>query len=137
MTKTHQPILVVDDEPDVRELVKDILESYGYHVTTAENGLQARESVRCSQFVLMIIDLIMPEEEGIETIVALHRENPGLKILAISGSNGPYLRIARHLGAMDTLNKPFCCSELIEKVEHLLAGCVLPDARGSLTAPRP
>ncbi len=131
MVKTHPgitdlPILVVDDEPDVRELLKDILESFGYSVITAENGRQARERACSSGLALMIIDLIMPEEEGIETIMTLHRDKPELKILAISGSSGPYLRVARYLGANESLTKPFNCNELVEKVEHLLAECPAP-----------
>ena len=121
-TLEPQPtILVVDDEPDVRELVKDILESGGYRVATAENGRQARDYAQSQKFKLLIIDLIMPEEEGIETIVTMRQERPALRILAISGSSGPYLQVARFLGANESLIKPFSCSELLEKVELLLA----------------
>ena len=125
--KMNLPILVVDDEGGVRELIKDILESSGYCVSTAENGRQARQRAQSCNFGLIIIDLLMPEEEGIETIVALRRDKPELKILAISGSGGPYLRMARYLGANEGLIKPFSCSELVDKVEYLLAAC--PDPR--------
>ncbi len=114
-------ILVVDDEPDVRELVKDILEGGGYEVLTASNG---REAVRClSQCMvdLLITDLVMPDQEGIETISLLRRERPGLKILAMSGSMGSYLSVAKKLGAHDALQKPFGLEVLLNKVERLLA----------------
>ncbi len=119
-TQRAPSILVVDDEPDVRELVKDILESGGYRVLTAANGREALACLGRSDVDLLITDLVMPEQEGIDTIRILRQQKPGLKILAISGSFGPYLEVARMLGAQGALRKPFCVDSLIEKVESLL-----------------
>lgn len=117
---THR-ILVVDDEADVRELVKDVLESNGYFVVTAENGRDAMRRLQTHPVDLVVIDLIMPEREGIETIQALRRDHPKLPILAISGSVGPYLEAARLLGANASLNKPFSVDRLADTVAGLVA----------------
>jgi CheY-like chemotaxis protein len=114
-------VLVVDDEPAVRELVKEILESGGYEVLTACNGREAMKSLRRNVVDPVITDLVMPEQEGIETIRAIRKGQPGLKILAMSGSAAPHLSTARKLGAQDSIQKPFTVESLLEKVGHLLA----------------
>jgi DNA-binding response OmpR family regulator len=114
-------IMVVDDEPDIRELIRDVLESRGFDVITAIGGREAIASLGLCHVDLLIIDLVMPEQEGIETIGMACRLFPKLKILAISGSEALYLRMARMLGAQETLEKPFSVDVLITKVEDLLA----------------
>lgn len=113
-------ILVVDDEPAVRDLVKEILESGGYAVLTASNGREAMKCLRRNIVDLVITDLVMPEQEGIETIRAIRRGQPGLKILAMSGSAAPHLGTACKLGAQDSIQKPFTMESLLAKVESLL-----------------
>jgi CheY-like chemotaxis protein len=124
--RTEEPrkpfsVLVVDDEPAVRDLVKEILESGGYEVLTACNGREAMKCLRRNLVDLVITDLLMPEQEGIETIRAIRRGQPGLKILAMSGSAAPHLNTARKLGAQDSIRKPFSLESLLAKVEQLLA----------------
>jgi CheY-like chemotaxis protein len=114
-------ILVVDDEPAVRDLVKEVLESGGYEVLTAGNGREAMKCLRRNIVDLVITDLVMPEQEGIETIRAIRRGQPGMKILAMSGSAAPHLSTARKLGAQDSIQKPFSLESLLAKVEQLLA----------------
>jgi CheY-like chemotaxis protein len=114
-------ILVVDDEPAVRELVREILEGGGYEVLTACNGREAMKVLRRNLVDLVITDLVMPEQEGIETIRAIHRGQPGLKILAMSGSAAPHLSTALKLGAHDSIQKPFSIEALLATVERLLS----------------
>ncbi len=113
-------VLVVDDEPDVRELLKDILETAGYEVLTARNGREAIERLTAAAVDLIITDLVMPEQEGIETIVRIRKDYPDVHILAISGAMGPYLKVAKALGARDALPKPFSPEALLERVTQIL-----------------
>jgi CheY-like chemotaxis protein len=115
-------ILVVDDHEDVRLLLREILEERGYEVLEAGDGSEAILSCASVNFDVLIIDLVMPGREGIETIRELRKFQPNLKILAISGAvEGSYLRLARMLGADDTLRKPFDAETLLRKLDALLA----------------
>ena len=115
-------ILVVDDEEAVRHLLRQVLESAGYRVQEAINGIEAIETYKREPADLVIMDIIMPEKEGIETIIELRQEYSGIKIIAISGSGeeSPYLMMAKHLGADYILDKPFSPDELIDTVQMLL-----------------
>jgi|WetSurMetagenome_2_1015567.scaffolds.fasta_scaffold89800_3 DNA-binding response OmpR family regulator len=118
-------ILVIDDDEDVRSCIRNILEHSGYSVLEAENGKVGIDICRHNPVDLVIVDLFMPEKEGIETIIELRKEYADLKILAISGGipgYGPdhFLHIAQKLGADGTLDKPFNMQQLLSKVENLL-----------------
>lgn len=113
-------VLVVDDEPGVRELLREALAAAGYEVSLCENGVKAMARLAAEPVDLLITDLVMPAQEGIETIAQARREYPQLKILAISGfSGGEYLRMAKVLGANDTLAKPLDLQVLVERVRIL------------------
>lgn len=115
-------ILVVDDEKSVREMLKNALESAEYEVLEAVNGLEAIEIYKKTPTDLVIIDIIMPEKEGIETIIELRRNYPDIKLIAISGfgEESPYLMMAKHLGADFILDKPFSLEEILDKVQVLV-----------------
>jgi CheY-like chemotaxis protein len=116
-------ILVVDDEPAVRKLLRNVLTGASYHVLEAENGKEAIHQVATSQMDLAIVDLSMPVQEGIETIQAMRRVRPHLKIIAMSGVfAGPLLRAAEHLGAHASLAKPIQPDELLAAVARVMAG---------------
>lgn len=119
-------ILVADDEPGIRRLVSRTLERAGYEVTCVADGSEALARIDGQPFDLLITDLVMPETEGIETIMRLHRTHPGLPIIAMSGGNprgpGDFLSMAQLLGARVTLRKPFDCDALLGAVERILAG---------------
>lgn len=110
-------ILVVDDDDQVRELLCMWLEQEGYEVLDADNGRKAVNIQKISPSDLLICDLIMPEQEGIETISQFREEFPEVGIIAISGGGkiGPesYLSIAGHLGAWKVFSKPIDMAELI------------------------
>ena len=123
-------ILVIDDDQDVRTCIRNILEHSGYSVLEAENGSVGINIFRHNPVDLVIIDLFMPEKEGIETIIELRKEFADLKILAISGGipgYGPdhFLHIAQKLGADGTLDKPFNMQQLLSKVDILLASAAM------------
>ena len=119
-------ILVVDDEELARFTIRDILETAGHEVAEAENGKEAIESQTAGPFDLIITDIIMPEKEGVETIIELKRDYPDLKIIAISGGgrtkNLDFLQLADEFGADKILAKPFSEDELLERVNDCLSG---------------
>ena len=116
-------ILVVDDEPSVRHLLRKILTGLGYQVVEARNGKDALRLVNTSMIDLMITDLVMPEQEGIETIRILRKRQPRLKIIAMSGKFAAnMLPAARILGADATLAKPIQSLELRDTVARLMRG---------------
>lgn len=114
-------VLVVDDEAGVRELIRHLLEPAGYEVLQASHGGMALEVLSGRQVDLMITDLVMPEQEGLETIQAVRKQYPATKIVAISGAfGGDFLHAAKKLGANAALNKPIRPDELLETVERLM-----------------
>ena len=119
-------ILVVDDDPQVLEVVGEMLRLEGYDVATAVDGREAVAKFRTTRFDLVITDLIMPEKEGLETIAEMKTLRGNVPVIAMSGGGriGPtdYLETARYIGAAATLAKPFARSELIALVGQLLSG---------------
>ncbi|NTV02606.1 MAG: response regulator [Chlorobiaceae bacterium] len=123
--KRYEPILVIEDEEDIRQMICDILEDEGYETLQASNGIEGMEALKRSPEIgIVITDLIMPEKEGIETIAEIRKDFPGLRILAISGGGicmpENYLNLARALGANATLSKPFGRKELLNALENLV-----------------
>ena len=114
-------ILVIDDEAALRRLVARVLKSAGHTVREAENGRVGLELFRELRPALVITDIVMPDQEGIEAILELRRDAPSIPILAISGGGeGAYLRMATGLGATEALAKPFGADELLAAVAKLL-----------------
>lgn len=114
-------ILVVDDDVGVRDVLRGMLESAGYRVLLAENGKEAMKALKAEEADLILTDLVMPEQEGIETIKALRQEYPGIRVIAMSGAfGGDYLRIAAYLGAHGTLAKPIQMEALLKLVGEVL-----------------
>src|SRR2546426_9091101 len=113
-----QSILVVDDYDLIRTSLRRILQDAGYEVFEASDGRQAINQMRENAADLVITDLVMPEQEGLETIRSLRSERPDLKIIAMSG--GQYLAAAEKLGADLTLPKPLRAEKVLEAVRKLL-----------------
>ncbi len=117
-------ILIVDDDEAVRSVIRRALLAAGYRTIEAGDGRQAYRELRRQPVDLVITDIIMPDVEGIELILHLRRDYPGLPILAISGggriSPADYLKSARCCGATNILAKPFELDELRAVVASLL-----------------
>ena len=118
-------ILVVDDDEAVRSLLKRKLGKAGHEVSTAESGVAASQLLRESVFDLTITDIIMPDKDGLETIIELRGKNwPGMKIIAMSGGGiglaRDYLSVARQLGADATIAKPFDFDDLLNTISSLV-----------------
>lgn len=118
-------ILVVDDEDQIRRLLRIALETEGHEVLEARQGDDALELVRMTPPELVITDIIMPGRDGMEVLMALRREVPGLKVIAMSGG-GQYkltepLLMAEPLGAFAAVRKPFELGAMLETVKRALA----------------
>jgi two-component system, chemotaxis family, chemotaxis protein CheY len=112
----------MDDDADVRLVLADNLRSAGHTVSLAADGQEGMRKFRADPADLVITDIFMPAKEGLETILELRRLVPNLPIIAISGRpvGSTMLCIARHLGAVATLQKPFSRDELLSAVEQAL-----------------
>lgn len=115
-------ILIIDDQPGIRNLFRLWLEREGFEVFEAENGMEGVRIQKQHLMDLIICDLIMPVQEGIETIAQLKNEFPDLGIIAISGGGkmGPdsYLSAAQHLGAWQVFAKPVDMKLLIDAIKE-------------------
>jgi DNA-binding response OmpR family regulator len=116
-------ILVIDDDELVRRMVTRVLRAAGHDVATAENGLRGMALIRKERPQIVITDIIMPEQEGLETILEIRRDNSEIKVIAMSGSasigSTDILTMARLLGADEVLHKPFRAEELLSRVHGL------------------
>ncbi|MBC8440073.1 MAG: response regulator [Deltaproteobacteria bacterium] len=118
-------ILIIDDEVQILNMLRQMLEGEGYEVIDAPDGKEGLRLYRENPTNLIITDLIMPEKEGIETIVELRRDFPDVKIIAISGGGREspdnfLLNISGKLGAQRTFAKPVEREELLKAVRELL-----------------
>ncbi|MGH6933713.1 MAG: response regulator [Dongiaceae bacterium] len=117
-------LMVIDDEPLVRATLKAILMDAGYDVTVAANGRDGLRQLGARRVDLVVTDILMPEMEGIETIRAIRRRHPDVKIVAISGGVGvegsQLLDSAGKLGAHQILAKSSVPDQIVGTVEALL-----------------
>jgi CheY-like chemotaxis protein len=117
-------ILIVEDNQELREILKESLNRKRFTIQEAENGKDAIIHFKPGVTDLVITDLIMPEEDGLKVIMKLREIKPSIKVIAISGGGkaGPasYLNLAKALGADAIYSKPFSVNEMIEKIEELL-----------------
>jgi YesN/AraC family two-component response regulator len=127
-------VLIIDDEVDVRDAIKRVLDRAGYVVRTSSDAAVALEELRRSVADVVITDIIMPKINGVDAIRAMLEEFPGVRIIAISGGGNfgvsaykpnaitttAYLAAAERAGAHRVLTKPFDSKDLIRAVEEVL-----------------
>jgi CheY-like chemotaxis protein len=127
-------ILVVDDEPEIRDLCAVTLREAGHHVVLADNGQSALDIHRIAPQDLVLLDMFMPIKDGLETLKALRQSSPTPKVIAVSagwrvtgrrtateGAPRDVLDEARALGADAVLHKPFDPDELVRTVQSLIS----------------
>ena len=118
-------ILLVEDEEQLRSMLKIVLEGAGHTVQEAGDGKEALESYVRHPADLMVTDIVMPNKEGIETILEFRRNHPSLRIIAMSGggrnSAQDYLKLAKSFGADYVLTKPFSNQAILDVVKTVLA----------------
>jgi len=117
-------ILLIDDDEQVLDMLYESLTREGYDVLRASNGEQGLRLYRQKPVDLIITDIIMPEKEGIETIIELRRDFPDVKIIAMSGGGRigtkDYLHLAKIFGVQRTFTKPVAREQLLDAIKALL-----------------
>jgi CheY-like chemotaxis protein len=128
-------ILIIDDDRDVRDAIKRVLERAGYHVRSSPDALEAFQELSRQPADVVITDIIMPKKNGVEAIRDIVAEFPQIRIIAISGGGNfgvdtykpnaitttAYLAAAERAGAHLVLTKPFESAELLQAVEKVLS----------------
>lgn len=117
-------VLLIDDDDPLREVLAQALNRAGYTVVQATDGKEGVAVALMTAPDVVVTDLVMPVQEGVETIQALRRHQPNLPIIAISGGlqhSSTYLGIAGRMGAEQVLAKPFSSKELVTAIEAALA----------------
>ncbi len=119
-------ILVIDDDDMYRAMLRKLFADAGYEVEVAENGVVAMQKQAERPADLVVTDIIMPEKEGIQTIIEMSKLHPQTRIIAMSGGGrinaDQYLQMARALGASRSFVKPFKTADILACVRELLNG---------------
>nr|MBF0221913.1 response regulator [Desulfobulbaceae bacterium] len=117
-------ILVIDDDPWIVKIFRQILETEGHTVDTAGDGQEGIEIFRNHQADLIITDMVMPVKDGLRTIIELEKEFQNVKVIAISGGGiiepDRYLSLAESIGTKKTLTKPIKKEDLLRAVNDVL-----------------
>lgn len=118
-------ILIIDDDASIRDSLRRTLHKEGYTILEASEGKGGLKQLERSLADLILLDMFMPDKDGLETIGELRRTHPGIRIIAMSGGGFKgtvdVLHVATKLGARRTLAKPFTREQLLEAVETELA----------------
>ncbi len=114
-------ILVIDDEPQIRDFLKIILEGEGCVVTLVQNGMEAMKLFSTARFDIVITDMAMPGKNGVDTIIEIRQLKPPVGIIAMSGvdTKEKLLRLATAFEADATIKKPFTKKELISAIINI------------------
>ncbi|HPB12706.1 MAG: response regulator [Bacteroidales bacterium] len=117
-------ILIIEDDRDLREMLRSALLRKDYTVLEADNGKEALINFKPGVTDLVVTDLLMPEEDGLKVIMQMREMKPEIKVIAISGGGkagpGSYLRMAKALGADSVFPKPFSVNDLVTRIDDLL-----------------
>jgi len=113
-------ILITDDEDIVRYALRATLERAGHTVFEARDGVEALSILASHAVDVAVIDMIMPNKEGVETTIEIRRKYPSIRVVAISGGgrshNFDFLKYAQQFGAHSSLQKPFTNEELLDSI---------------------
>lgn len=118
-------ILLIEDDTQFRKMLKQMLERQGYEVVEAKDSKEGIKLYHQAPADLIITDIIMPEKEGVETIIELKHDYPDVKIIAISGGSRGIdaescLFYVKEIGVPHTFTKPFDHKELLAVIQELL-----------------
>ncbi|MDH4096717.1 MAG: response regulator [Nitrospira sp.] len=124
-------VLVVDDEDPIRRLIRVVLEQVGYVVEEASGGKEGLERYRASPTDVVIMDILMPDQDGLESLRTLRREFPASRVIAMTGGSDMigilnFLDVAKMLGACRTIQKPFDVNALLDIVATEVAASPIP-----------
>jgi len=115
-------VLVIDDEDDIRDCIVEYLVKKGYFVCASKDGSDGMLQFSAAQYDLVITDIMMPEKDGLSTMIAMQKINPSIKIIAISGAEmkNELLHAAGVVGAVAILIKPFSMDELTRSIQKII-----------------
>lgn len=118
-TEQTKRVLVVDDEENILDLLSEVLQDEGYQVDGATDGLDALEKVRNNTFDVMLVDLKLPEMDGMELLRIVRMAEPQLPVIVMSG-NGNLQSVIQSIrqGAYDYISKPFNLEEAVAAVKR-------------------
>src|SRR5258708_35983489 len=130
-------VLIIDDDPSIRRLLRGIVEPKGHMVVEADSGRSGIEAFKTLPIDLVLTDIVMPDMDGNQTIIELRRLNPRTRIIAISGGgrarNLTPLQLAKQFGADRILEKPFRRADVQRTIDEVLAEGTIPTpAKGTL-----
>jgi DNA-binding NtrC family response regulator len=112
-------VLIVDDDPAVAELVRNILEAEGYKCAVAHNAADALTLIDERDFALALVDVMMPGESGLELAAKLLREHPDLAVVMVTAVDDPKIaELAIDIGAYGYVVKPFAANQLLVMVAN-------------------
>lgn len=121
MEALKEKILFVDDDPELRSIVKDQLVSVGYDIDEAEDGLMAMNKVRDSEYDLLLLDITMPGKSGLDVLKFVKEESPDCKVIMLTGVVGLSVAIeSLKLGADDYITKPYNMDYLLASIRKSL-----------------
>ncbi|WP_181701704.1 response regulator [Chthonobacter albigriseus] len=137
MTDTAPHILVVDDHRDIRDLIARYLSKNGFRVTTAENAAAARKAMKAAALDLLVLDIMMPGEDGLSLCRHVRETSETPVILLTAMAEDTDRVVGLEIGADDYLTKPFNPRELLARIRAVLRRTqAVPKARDPLTARR-
>ena len=117
-------ILIIDDEPQIANMLRSLFDSNGFEVDVAHDGNAGLRAFRTTPADVVITDILMPEKEGLETIAELREDYPDVKIIAMSGGTMAgvegYLKLAEMRGAGRVFKKPFKLTDILQAVNDLI-----------------
>lgn len=117
-------VLIIDDDPAVRDSLAAVIEAFGFRTQTADNGLEGLAAIKIEAPAAIITDLHMPDMNGFEMLSALRQAGPDIPVIAISGGVAKgydFLSAARKMGAAATFQKPLPVFEMIDALSGLTA----------------
>ncbi|MCP9469991.1 MAG: response regulator [Nitrospira sp.] len=114
-------VLVIDDDDQIRRMIREALEQAGYVVQEARGGEEGLKRYRASPTDVVLMDILMPDQDGLESILALRQEFPSARVIAMTGGSDMigimnFLDVAKMLGACRTIQKPFELQTLLAAV---------------------
>ena len=120
-------VLVVDDESQVRGMIREALEEAGYTVVEAPGGKEGLDRYRTRPADVVLMDILMPDQDGLESILAFRREFPNSRVIAMTGGSDMigvlnFLEVAKMMGARMALQKPFDKQTLLKAVAAEVVG---------------
>jgi CheY-like chemotaxis protein len=116
-------ILIIDDDEAFLSAVEQLLTAAGHAVVTASDGLKAEKLFTAEPYEVILTDIVMPNREGLETVIRLRRDFPDVGVIAMSGgvaNSRTYLELAGRLGAHRILSKPFSSAALLSTIAEVM-----------------